>query len=149
MPDIDGCDLARSLPQIPMFALAKIIGIMHQKTGGLALRADQSGFDAVLYKPINLSRIKTLLDRSYFHKRTKLCRFSMNCRALGQSDCLRSVRHGEFASNGSQNHGRWQKVKRPFAQRSCVFRESFSEGVRSRSGSTASRICSRSVLSAI
>jgi CheY-like chemotaxis protein len=61
MPDMDGCDLAMRLRQIPAFAHTKIVAITGQKGEEHKALAIQAGFDAVLVKPVALTEIKAVL----------------------------------------------------------------------------------------
>lgn len=61
MPEMNGCDLAIRFRQIPAFAQAKIVAITGQKAEKLKSSALQSGFDAVLLKPVALAEIKAVL----------------------------------------------------------------------------------------
>ena len=61
MPDMDGCRLIIRLRQIPAFAHTKIVAITGQKDEQHKSTAMQTGFDAVLYKPVALTEIKAIL----------------------------------------------------------------------------------------
>lgn len=59
MPDMDGCGLVMRIRQIPAFAQTKIVAITGEKEQkSLAMKA---GFDTVLFKPVALTEIKSVL----------------------------------------------------------------------------------------
>jgi CheY-like chemotaxis protein len=61
MPEMDGCGLVIHLRQIPAFAHTKIVAITGQKDQEHKSSATKAGFDAVLFKPVDLTEIKTVL----------------------------------------------------------------------------------------
>ena len=61
MPDMDGCGLVMRFRQIPTFAHTKIVAITGQKDEEHTSAAMKSGFDAVLFKPVDLTEIKAVL----------------------------------------------------------------------------------------
>ena len=77
MPEMDGCGLARRVRQIPAFAHTKIVACTGQKGEAHRSSAMKAGFDAVLFKPVALTEIKTVLasaeasDAAPLSKRTK------------------------------------------------------------------------------
>jgi CheY-like chemotaxis protein/uncharacterized protein YbcI len=77
MPDMDGCGLVIRLRQIPAFSHTRIVAITGEKEKqSLAMK---SGFDTVLFKPVDLTEIKAVLagvvvsdDAGQSPKRTKV-----------------------------------------------------------------------------
>lgn len=63
MPDIDGCDLVARLRRVPAFAQTRIVAMTGHKDEELKSAAMKAGFDAVIYKPVTLTEIKTVLAR--------------------------------------------------------------------------------------
>lgn len=61
MPDMDGCDLARRFRQIPGFAQTMLVAITGHKDAEHATVAMKAGFDALLHKPVPLSKIQAIL----------------------------------------------------------------------------------------
>jgi CheY-like chemotaxis protein len=61
MPEMDGCDLARRIRQIPTLVHTKVVAITGHKDAERAASAMKAGFDALLLKPIPLSEIRALL----------------------------------------------------------------------------------------
>jgi len=61
MPDTDGCGLVMRLRQMPAFAQTKIVAITGQKAEKYKSSALTAGFDAVLFKPVDLTTIKSIL----------------------------------------------------------------------------------------
>jgi CheY-like chemotaxis protein/uncharacterized protein YbcI len=61
MPEMDGCGLVIRLRQIPAFAQTKIVAITGQKDQEHKSLAMKVGFDTVLFKPVSLIEIKTVL----------------------------------------------------------------------------------------
>jgi uncharacterized protein YbcI len=61
MPGMDGCSLVMRFRQIPAFAQAKIVAITGQKGEEHIASATKAGFDAVLFKPVSLTDMKTVL----------------------------------------------------------------------------------------
>ncbi len=61
MPDIDGCGLVVRFRQNPAFAQTKIIAVTGYKDEERKSAAMKSGFDMVLFKPLDLTGIQTIL----------------------------------------------------------------------------------------
>jgi CheY-like chemotaxis protein len=61
MPDIDGCRLVTHFRHLPAFAKTKIVAITAYADQGHKTLAVKSGFDAVLFKPVALTEINTVL----------------------------------------------------------------------------------------
>ena len=61
MPDMDGCHLVTSFRQIPAFAQTKIVAITGHADQGHKTLAMKAGFDKVLFKPVDLTEIRTVL----------------------------------------------------------------------------------------
>lgn len=61
MPDTDGCGLVRRLRQMPAFAQTRIVAITGQRAEQHKSAALTAGFDAVLFKPVDLTAIKSVL----------------------------------------------------------------------------------------
>ncbi len=61
MPDMDGCDFVRRIRQIPDFAQTKIVAVTGQKDGAHTSSAMQAGFDVLMFKPVALGDIKSVL----------------------------------------------------------------------------------------
>jgi uncharacterized protein YbcI/CheY-like chemotaxis protein len=61
MPDMDGCQLVASFRQIPAFAQTRIVAITGHSDEGHKTLAMKSGFDQVLFKPVELAEITAVL----------------------------------------------------------------------------------------
>jgi CheY-like chemotaxis protein/uncharacterized protein YbcI len=61
MPEMDGCGLVIRLRQNPAFAQTKIVAITGHKDQEQKSLAMKAGFDTVLFKPVSLIEIKTVL----------------------------------------------------------------------------------------
>lgn len=61
MPEMDGCGLVARLREIPDFAQTRIVAITGHKDEQLKASAMKAGFDGVLFKPVTLIQIQTLL----------------------------------------------------------------------------------------
>jgi CheY-like chemotaxis protein/uncharacterized protein YbcI len=61
MPELDGCGLVILLRKIPAFSQTTIVAITGQKDQEHKSSAMKAGFDAVLFKPVSLTEIKTIL----------------------------------------------------------------------------------------
>jgi CheY-like chemotaxis protein len=61
MPDIDGCDLATQLRNLPAFKRTKIVAITGLKEERHKIQAMKAGCDLVLTKPAALNEIKAVL----------------------------------------------------------------------------------------
>lgn len=61
MPEIDGCDLAVRLRQLPAFAQTRIVAMTGHKDEKHKSSAIKAGFDAVLFKPVALTEVKAVL----------------------------------------------------------------------------------------
>ena len=61
MPEMDGFGLARRVRQIPAFVHTKIVACTGQKGEAHKSSAMRAGFDAVLFKPVALAEIKSVL----------------------------------------------------------------------------------------
>ena len=61
MPDMDGCRLVTSFRQIPAFAHTKIVAITGHADQGHKSLALKAGFDAVVFKPLAVKEIETVL----------------------------------------------------------------------------------------
>lgn len=61
MPDMDGCRLVARFRRIPDFAQTKIVAMTGHKNEEHRSSAMKAGFDAVLFKPVALTEIKTVL----------------------------------------------------------------------------------------
>src|SRR6185437_4085625 len=57
MPDLDGCSLVKHFRQTPAFAQTRIVAITGHADEGHKTLAMKAGFDAVLFKPLNLTGI--------------------------------------------------------------------------------------------
>jgi CheY-like chemotaxis protein/uncharacterized protein YbcI len=62
MPDMDGCRLVTRFRLMPAFAQTKIVAITCHADEGHKTMALKAGFDAVLFKPINLTEIEAVLS---------------------------------------------------------------------------------------
>jgi len=77
MPDMDGFGLAMRFRQIPTFAQTRIVAITGHADEEHKSSAVKAGFDTVLFKPVTLAAIKSVLaslvvlDRSHSPKRAK------------------------------------------------------------------------------
>ena len=61
MPDMDGCVLVKRLRQMPAFAHTTLVAITGHADQGHKTLAMKAGFNAVLFKPVALTEIKTAL----------------------------------------------------------------------------------------
>jgi len=61
MPDMDGCGLVMRVRQIPAFAPTKIVALTGHADEEHKSSALKAGFETVLFKPVTLSAIKTVL----------------------------------------------------------------------------------------
>jgi CheY-like chemotaxis protein/uncharacterized protein YbcI len=61
MPDMDGCGLVIRLRQIPAFTQTKIVAITGHADEDRKSSAIKAGCDAVLFKPVTLTAIKSIL----------------------------------------------------------------------------------------
>ncbi len=64
MPEIDGCTLIQRFRQIPAFAQKRFVAITGHADEGHKTMALTAGFDTVLFKPIGLKEIKTVLTNA-------------------------------------------------------------------------------------
>jgi CheY-like chemotaxis protein len=61
MPDMDGCRLVTHFRQIPAFAQTQIVAITGHADQGHKTLAMKAGFDKVLFKPVDLMEIRSVL----------------------------------------------------------------------------------------
>ena len=61
MPDLDGCSLVRRFRQAPAFAQTRIVAITGHSDQGHKTLAMNAGFDTVLFKPVGLKDLETVL----------------------------------------------------------------------------------------
>ena len=61
MPDLDGCSLVRRIQNVPAMKQIKLVAITGHADQGHKTLALKAGFDAVLFKPVTLSQIKSTL----------------------------------------------------------------------------------------
>lgn len=61
MPDLDGCALVKHFRQMPDFAHAKLDAITGYADEEHKTMAMKAGFDAVIFKPVTLTKIKAVL----------------------------------------------------------------------------------------
>ncbi|MHB8952427.1 MAG: Na-translocating system protein MpsC family protein [Pirellulaceae bacterium] len=61
MPDMDGCHLVASFRQTPVFAQTPIVAITGHADAGHKSLAMKAGFDKVLFKPVALAELRTVL----------------------------------------------------------------------------------------
>jgi CheY-like chemotaxis protein len=63
LPDMDGCEVARSLSLQPDLPRPLLVAITGYSTEPYRRQAREAGFDHLLVKPVDLSRLQTLLAR--------------------------------------------------------------------------------------
>jgi CheY-like chemotaxis protein/uncharacterized protein YbcI len=61
MPDLDGCELVRRFRRMRAFAHTRIVAITGHSDDGHRTLAIKAGFDAVLFKPVQLAEIEEAL----------------------------------------------------------------------------------------
>ena len=61
MPDMDGCRLVMQFRQIPAFAQTQVVAITGHADQGHKTLAMKAGFDKVLFKPVDLTEIRSVL----------------------------------------------------------------------------------------
>ena len=62
MPEMDGCNLVMRFRQIPAFVRTRIVAITGQAEEENTSSAIKAGFDTVLFKPVTLAAIKSVLE---------------------------------------------------------------------------------------
>ena len=62
MPVMDGCLLAQTIRQMPIFAQTQLVAVTGYSDAEHAALAMKAGFSQLLVKPVSLSAIKTVLD---------------------------------------------------------------------------------------